>query len=74
MPFKRNEELFNLKLEFSECPFYDDELGNDYSLSGWIGNFNLDLVLSYGLVIGASDTHIIPDHDIAYSVLGDIVM
>jgi twitching motility protein len=73
MPFKRNEELFNLKLEFSECPFYDDELGNDYSLSGWIGNFNLDLVLSYGLVIGASDTHIIPDHDIAYSVLGDIV-
>lgn len=73
MPLKRNDELFNLKREFEECPFAYDELGDDYTLSGWVGNLNLDLVLSYGLVIGASDAHLVPDHEVAYSVLGDIV-
>lgn len=73
MPLKRNDELFNLKREFEECPFAYDELGDDYTLSGWVGNLNLDLVLSYGLVIGASDVHLVPDHEVAYSVLGDIV-
>lgn len=61
------------KYDWPECYSTDTHFSNDFIDTGWIGQFNLDIALSHGLDIGASDLHIERDIPIAYSVLGDIV-
>ena len=59
--------------DFAECPFLDRGYGDDWLDTGWINNFNLDLVLSHAIERGASDIHLAGDRVVCFSVLGDIV-
>lgn len=46
---------------------------NDWTNTGWIGMFHLDMVLSYAIEEGASDIHLNADKPVAFTVLGQIV-
>ena len=46
---------------------------NDWTNTGWIGMFHLDMVLSYAIEAGASDIHLNADKPVAFTVLGNIV-
>ena len=46
---------------------------NDWTNTGWIGMFHLDMVLSYAIEEGASDIHLNADKPVAFTVLGKIV-
>ena len=46
---------------------------NEYNETGWIGELNLDRVLSIAIEEGASDVHVNPEKTIAFTVKGDIV-
>lgn len=48
----------------------DTNTVNEFRDSGWVGYFNLDLILSEAIEAGASDVHITPDMSIYFSVLG----
>lgn len=58
---------------FEPCPSTEDRYVDDWIQSGWTGLINLDLILSYGIEAGASDIHIAPNQQIAFTILGDIV-
>lgn len=45
---------------------------SDFYGSGWVGFFNLDLIISDAIEAGASDIHIAGNQDICFTVLGDI--
>ena len=72
------EDLINGKyLEdyFDVCPsdMEADININDWVRSGWTGDINLDLVLSYAIEEGASDIHVVGGQTICFTVLGDII-
>lgn len=46
---------------------------NQWTSTGWIGNFHIDRVLSYAIIDGASDVHINPNQEISFTIIGDIV-
>lgn len=45
---------------------------NEYNETGWIGDLNLDKVISLAIEEGASDIHITPERTIAFTINGDI--
>lgn len=45
---------------------------NDWTNTGWIGMFNLDIVLSYAIADGASDVHLNANKPVAFTILGAI--
>lgn len=70
---KNIPSINNLEEQFAECPSTDFSYVNDWMASGWIGNINLDLIISYAIRQGASDIHIIGGQEICFTILGDIV-
>lgn len=78
MPEKKEVEVplyksnLTAEYEWPECTTEDTEFIDDWLETGWIGTFHLDMVLSLGLDLGASDCHLASDRRVAYSVLGDI--
>lgn len=62
----------NLERQFLPQPATSGEYINDFGYSGWISDFNLDLILSYAIEEGASDIHIIGGQVVCFSILGDI--
>lgn len=63
------------KLEsyFLECISDEVNYVNDWVNSGWVGTFNLDMVLTQAIWEGASDIHIVGGQEVRFTVLGDIV-
>lgn len=66
-------EDMGLEGYFSECTSDEFHYENNWITTGWIGTFNLDLVLSYAIEDGASDIHITGNQEVAFTILGDIV-
>lgn len=70
-----NVELPNIeiedKLEESFGNYIDEEV-DDWVESGWTGNFNLDMVLSYAIQEKASDIHIECNTPVCFTKIGDI--
>lgn len=69
------EEYYSTSLEshFAECRTKEDyEYYNTFYEDGWVGKFNLDLVLSYAIEMKASDVHIASKRKVAFTILGDI--
>lgn len=62
------------KLEghFLECISDEVNYVNDWVNSGWIGMFNLDMVLTQAIWEGASDIHIVGGQEVRFTLLGDI--
>lgn len=52
--------------------YFPEGHGSAYQVDGWVDNFHLDRVLSYGLEWGASDVHITSGQEVAYTILGQI--
>ena len=50
----------------------ENHLSNTFADDGWIGFFNLDMVLSEAIEAEASDVHITPEQRVAFTVKGDI--
>lgn len=63
----------SLRDSFDDCPSTEFNYVNDWVYSGWVGTFNLDLILSEAIEAGASDIHIIGNQEICFTILGDIV-
>lgn len=57
---------------FEECPSDENLYINDFVNTGWTGMFNLDKVISLGILEGASDVHLTCDFPVAFTILGDI--
>lgn len=66
-------KIKSLEEDFIECPSTEFSYVNDWIASGWIGNINLDLIISYAIRDGASDIHIIGGQEICFTILGDII-
>lgn len=46
---------------------------NTFADDGWIGFFNLDMILSEAIESKASDVHVTPDKEVDFTINGDIV-
>lgn len=68
-----NDMGYYREFNWGSTPYSPYDVENDFVSSGWIGDFHLDKVLSYGIALGASDIHLTPSKRIAFTVLGDIV-
>lgn len=68
-------KLEDLKLNFERDDSYtgDEYFSNTFTRDGWIGDINLDYVLSCAIIQGASDVHINVNKPIAFTLHKDIV-
>lgn len=64
-------ELPNLDIEESFGSYIQEDI-DDWVNTGWTGNFNLDMVLSYAIQEKASDIHIECNTPVCFTKLGDI--
>lgn len=64
------KDTTNSKLNLEE--YFPEGHGKTYEIDGWVDNFNLDRILSYGFEWGASDVHITTNQKIAFTRLGMI--
>lgn len=62
-----------LEDEFAECPSTELSYVDDWVATGWVGNINLDLIISYAIEKRASDIHIIGGQEVCFTILGEIV-
>lgn len=69
----QDKQLEEIKSWFPKSEEFDEiSTTNIYTTTGWVHNFQLDLILSYAIVKGASDVHIEASQPIAFTILGDI--
>lgn len=59
--------------DWGESLSTDTNIVSEFYETGWVGQYNLDEILSYAIEAKASDVHISAGQFIAYSINGDII-
>ena len=73
LPSLVNNNQINFERMFAECPSAPGDYINDWLNSGWCGETNLDLILTYAIEEGASDINIVGGQQVSFIILGDLI-